>query len=159
MDYGDILFPVLASNQSKRLEYIQRQAALVCTKAYQRTPHVLLLKEVGWEELHVRRKYHCLVVMFKIQNGLVPTYLSNICPLGRLDLANYNLRNNANIRPFYCRYTSFRKSFFPETVSNWNTLDRNIKESQTTNIFKKGLSNILQNQTCKLYSMFSAEPP
>ena len=151
IDYGDVLFPVLTSNQAQRLESLQRQAALICTKAYQRTPHIFLLNELGWESLETRRKYHCLVIMYKIQNKLSPTYLSKLCPVKRM-LNAYGLRNVNDLTQIYCRYSSFRKSFFPETVASWNKLDINVREVATLTGFKRNLKADLLCTTNKLYS-------
>ena len=157
IDYGDVLCPILPAYQTKQLEAVQRQAALICTKAYQRTPHVLLLKELGWEELVCRRKYHCLVVMYKIQHLLTPEYLSCICPPRSSNVVAYSLRNENNIRLFYCKSSTFRKSFFPETVKTWNALELTIRESTSLNIFKRKLKEVLIPKQDKLLSMFDGK--
>jgi hypothetical protein len=36
IDYGDVLYPVLPKCINQRIEFVQRQAALICTKAYLR---------------------------------------------------------------------------------------------------------------------------
>ena len=107
IDYGDVLYPVLPSTQAKRLESLQRQAALICTHAYQRTPHLFLLKELGWDDLLKRRMYHCLIIIYKIQNQLTPNYLTCLCPETRAQTVRYNLRRETYLNMFYCSYYSF----------------------------------------------------
>jgi hypothetical protein len=72
MEYGDIIYDGSADLHLKRLENIQRKAALSCTGAYRHTNHERLLEELGWPLLSKRRKNHRLNMMFKIQNGLTP---------------------------------------------------------------------------------------
>lgn len=149
-DYADVLFPYLPDSLSKRLESVQRHAALLCTKAYTRTPHILLLKELGWDELYVRRKYHCLILMYKIQNKLVPSYLYEICPKRRN--VQYQLRNVSFIQNFFCKYAAYRKSFFPFTIAQWNSLDQSLKTIDSLLNFKKSLKNRVCNSSNKLFS-------
>ena len=150
-DYGDVLFPHISVTQCKRLEQIQRQAALICTNAYVRTPHILLLQELNWEQLSTRRKYHCLVLMFKIQKGLVPAYLSNMCPPTIEQAIPYRLRNRNNVSSFTCKYNAFSNSFFPSTIKSWNALDSGIRHISTVNMFKAKLHNC-KNTANKLFS-------
>ena len=154
IDYGDVLYPIIPQCQNQRLEHIQRQAALICTKAYQRTPTVLLLNELGWESLKVRRKYHTLIIMYKVLHGNAPEYLLSLCPPSRSSSVTYNLRNNNDILPFYCKYSVFRNSFYPATVKLWNELGDNLKNSQTVTSFKKELKNIMLTNRNVYFSMF-----
>ena len=80
LQYGNILYDGSPDAQVKRLEDVQRQAALTCTGAYRHTKHVNLLEELGRPLLSQRRKHHRLNIMFKLQHGLVPPYLVDICP-------------------------------------------------------------------------------
>ena len=158
IDYGDVLYPHLSVTQSKRLESIQRQCALICTKAYARTPQVLLLKELGWEELALRRKLHCLDLMFKIKNKFTPIYLQNLCPNTVQETTRYSLRNAASIRNFACKYMPFRNSFFPFTIRHWNLLDVNIKKCNSTDTFKQKLRAQLSSNKNKLFSALHGRP-
>ena len=154
IDYGDILFPHLPVNLSKRLENLQRQAALICTRAYVRTPHVLLLSELGWEDLYIRRQFHSLCMMYKIQNGFAPQYLCNICPPNTGQTTGYNLRNSDNIISVYCKYKPFSRSFFPYTIKQWNGLLESVRLVTTINIFKKKLTEHMLSKQNKLFSHF-----
>jgi hypothetical protein len=80
LEYGDVIFDGSPDTHVKRLEGVQRQAALTCTGAYRHTKHTNLLDELGWPPLLLRRQHHRLSLMFKIQNGLSPFYLTGSCP-------------------------------------------------------------------------------
>ena len=72
LEYGDIIFDGCTDTSAKRLENVQRQAALTCMGAFRHTKHVNLLEELGWPPLSQRRKHHRLNVMFKLQRGMAP---------------------------------------------------------------------------------------
>jgi hypothetical protein len=76
LEYGNIIFDGCSDTSSKRLENVQRQAALTCTGAYRHTKHTNLLEELGWPPLSQRRKHHRLNVMFKLQRGMAPPHIS-----------------------------------------------------------------------------------
>ena len=80
LEYGDIIFDGNPDTYTNRLENVQRRAALTCTRAYKHTKHTKLLEEVGWPQLSQRRKQHRMNAMFKLQHGLIPPYLTEICP-------------------------------------------------------------------------------
>jgi hypothetical protein len=55
MEYGDIIYDGSADLHLKRLDNIQRKAALSCTGAYRHTNNDRLLEELGWPSLSKRR--------------------------------------------------------------------------------------------------------
>jgi hypothetical protein len=135
--YGDIVFDNITISQSEQLEKIQRRAALICTGAYRHTEHVTLLREVGWEPLSDRRRFHRLVAYYKMLNGPCPPHISNILPHLVANLTTYNLRNRQKIRPKFCRLNSSLKSFFPRTTRDWNLLPEETKLANSIHIFKR----------------------
>jgi hypothetical protein len=83
LEYGNIIYDGSPENSIKRLENIQRQAALACTGAYKHTNHTVLLKELSWPPLSIRRKNHRLNVMYKLQNHLTPPISREHVPLSQ----------------------------------------------------------------------------
>jgi hypothetical protein len=51
LEYGDIIYDGSPETHTKRLENVQRQAALSCTGAYRHTRHDIFLEELGWPPL------------------------------------------------------------------------------------------------------------
>jgi hypothetical protein len=137
MEYGDIIYDGSADLHLKRLENIQRKAALSCTGAYRHTNHERLLEELGWPTLSARRKNHRLNVMFKIQNSLTPNYLKEACPPLTRDRTNYELRSALNITTPQQRTTCYQKSFYPQTIKDWNSLPRNQRLITSLDSFKE----------------------
>ena len=139
LEYGNIIYDGSPDTVTSRLENTQRQAALTCTGAYRHTNHETLLNELAWPSLTKRRKNHRLNVMFKIQNGLTPPYLSNICPPLTRERTNYNLRTGTNITIPPLRTTTYQKSFLPNTINDWNKLPEEIKSLPSIDAFKDKL--------------------
>jgi hypothetical protein len=77
--------------------------------------------------------------MYKVQNNLTPPYLSGACPPLTRDRTYYNLRNDMNITIPPIRTTTYQNSFFPQTITDWNQLDRKIRDLPSINSFKDTL--------------------
>ena len=137
LEYADVLWHNCSASCSEKLEKVQISAARVVTGATRHVSTRLLLEEVGWESLSSRREKHKLVLMYKIMNGLSPSYLESRLPPEAHNY--YNLRHVADIPPIYSRTTLRQKSFFPATIDLWNNLDIEIRNSETLSIFKARL--------------------
>ena len=114
IEYADVIYDNLPNRLVKDLELLQRQAALCCTGGYKHTKHVELLKELGWEQLSLRRKCHRLFIMYKIINNNTPLYLKRLIPDTVVDHTGYNLRSANNFTiPIYvksfCKNLSYHK--------------------------------------------------
>jgi hypothetical protein len=151
LEYGDVIFEGSADLHVKRLEDVQRQAALACTGAYRHTKHTNLLDELGWPPLMLRRQHHRLSLMFKIQNGLSPMYLTGACPPLTRDRTPYDLRSGQNITAPQTKTTSYQRSFFPATVKNWNELKIENREIKTIDTFKEHLKKSTGYAVNKLF--------
>jgi hypothetical protein len=151
LEYADIIYDGSADTHLQRVESTQRQAALVCTGAYKHTHHEKLLEELGWPLLEIRRKHHRLNAMYKIQNGLAPTYLQGICPPLTRNRTDYDLRTGSNITTPAQRTTTYHMSFIPHSIRDWNNLDILSKSSTSIECFKYKLKTAL---SCKPNPLF-----
>ena len=98
-----------------------------------------LYREIGWISLSDRRIYQKLIIMNKIHNRMVPSYLREIAPGLIRDNSNYNLRNANNFETLMRRTELFANSFIPSSVKVWNDLPINLRESPTLSNFKSNL--------------------
>jgi hypothetical protein len=151
LEYADVIYDGSSDIDLDRLENTQRQAALTCSAAYKHTSHHKLLDELGWPLLSSRRKNHRLSIMFKIQNNTAPLYLQNACPPLTRDRTTYNLRSNMNITTPQQRTSTYQNSFFPQTIKDWNNLDRESRLLPSIESFKNFLKNSSGQKTNKLY--------
>jgi hypothetical protein len=81
--------------------------------------------------LKTRREVRKLVLFYKIVNGQVPDYLTELVPPTVADTNNYNLRNRLNISQPSYRLSTYQQSYFPTTIKLWNTLDLNLRQLPT----------------------------
>jgi hypothetical protein len=154
LEYGDVIFDGSPELYTKRLENVQRQAALACTGAYKHTKHTNLLDELGWPPLLLRRQHHRMSLMFKIQNGISPVYLTGACPPLTKDRTPYDL-SGSNITVPQTKTTTYQKSFFPASVKNWNELNKQMRETKTIDTFKDNLKKSSGYNNNKLFNHFS----
>ena len=66
--------------------------------------------------------------MYKCSNNLVPDYISDTIPPRVGEIINYPLRNGLNLTNMYIRTEISRKSCIPSSVSNWNSLNNDIRD-------------------------------
>ena len=80
------------------IERVQYKAALIVSGCWQGTSRERLYKELGWESLSDRRWARRLTILYTINNGLAPSYLSNHIP--QRNEISVNLRNRVDSTPF-----------------------------------------------------------
>ena len=139
IEYGAVLTDNCSISDALKLDKVQRTAALICTGAMRRTETGLLLDFLGWEKLGDRRKLSKMAIFYRIINKTTPEYLSkNLNPIVN---STYSLRSSHSnlIKPYKCRLTKYRNSFFPNCTKLWNALPDAIKISDNLSIFKTRL--------------------
>ena len=154
LDYGDVIYDQSYNNTfHQKMESIQYNAALAITGAIRGSSREKLYQELGLESLQQRRWYRKLCYFFKLTKNKSPKYLFNNIPTVR---STYRTRNIDNIPQFNVRHTFFRNSYFPSIVTEWNNLDKSIRNSESLSIFKK---HILQFIRPSPNSIFNCHNP
>ncbi|KAH3853991.1 hypothetical protein DPMN_096529 [Dreissena polymorpha] len=77
-----------------------------------------------------------------MKHRLCPEYLSNLIPLNPQN--RRDLRNNDSVPLIHARSESYRCSFVPTAICEWNALTPDLQQSPTLASFKASLS---RNQT------------
>jgi hypothetical protein len=75
--------------------------------------------------------------MFKLQHGLLPPYLTEICPPLTKDRTTYDLRSGMNITTLHTRTTTYQQSFFPKSIKDWNELEMPARACPSIDSFKE----------------------
>jgi hypothetical protein len=75
-----------------------------------------------------------------MHNKVCPQYLCNGLPLTVSSISDHNLRNNDNYTTPRSRLRMSRASFIPSSVSLWNNLDLNIRNSPTIACLKSRIN-------------------
>ena len=110
------------------------------TNDYSRESSVTsMLDHLEWETLESRRTKNQLTMLFKIIHGLV-----DIPAADYLTPANTHTRSyhSMKFRQFSSSSDYFKFSFFPHSVTHWNTLPATVAESPDLVSFKQGISHL-----------------
>ena len=152
LDYGDVIYHVPSkksdfsqdislNNHMEKLESVQYSAALAVTGAWKGTSREKLYEELGWESLSQRRWSRRLVLFCKIVNDITPDCTRY--PIPQLPQAMYSFRNADVIGQIRARTTRFKASFYPNCLSEWNTLDQEIQLSPSlSTVLKQHYQNL-----------------
>ena len=121
------------------IESIQRRATrLICgsVKSYSER-----LAELNWSTLELRRKYLCLVQLYKIIHGYSDVDYTRYIDLTGPTRTRRN--HDFKIRPRAARTNYFKFSFFNRYVNDWNSLPNSVMSASSLNVFKNRLLNYL----------------
>ena len=142
LEYGSTVWDPYLQKDIARLEKIQKKAARFIKQDYHsRDPGSMtaMLQELGLPSLESRRKENRLCQLYKISNGLIPaippgdhlTPMRNKrkitaksfkdCEASNFVTRHQNLNDNCLKVPSTNTVT-YRNSFFPRTISDWNQL-------------------------------------
>ena len=124
-------------NFQNKLEKVQHRACLAIIGAIQRASRHKLYDELGLHSLSKRRWRNKLIFFYKTLNGLLPKYLYSYLTFPTQE--NYPLRsaltNKANVIP--SRTKTFKKTFFPYCINEWNNLNAEARNAKSIKFFKK----------------------
>ena len=140
LDYGDIVYDN-PDNEIliNKIEKAQYDAALAITGTIRGTSLEKLYAELGIESLKFRRWFRKLACFYKIQSKGLSKYLPQLIPTNN---RSYTLRKPLNILHYYCRTDTFKNSFFPNVINEWNKLDEKIKGATSFSLFTASLLKI-----------------
>jgi hypothetical protein len=126
------------------MEKIQRWATrLICGPDQ---PYMEILKKLKWQSLELRRKYLCLVQLYKI--------MFDLCDIDKfkyLDIVGESRtrsRHRYKLRPKHARTNYFKFSFFNRYISDWNSLPSDVVEATSLSSFKQKLMSFLLLKQC-----------
>ena len=114
-----------------------------------RTSKEKLYQELGFESLKDRRWLRRLCHLYKIVNTKKSSYLYDLIPPFQS-----SSRNRGCIYEPLCGTVSFKNSFLPYAIKEWNKLDSEIRSAEAYAFFRKMLLNFIRpiaNSTDKIY--------
>ena len=127
LDDGDIIYDqAYTASFHQRIESVQYNSALAITSAIRGTSKEKLYHELVLETPEKSRWYRKLCWFFKLFRNQSRKYIFNIISTS---VRPCNTRNATNIPQFKVKHNFFRNSFSASVVTEWNTLDQNIRNS------------------------------
>ena len=122
---------------------VQRRAARWVKQDYRLTSSVSdMLNDLQWTTLYERRKYCRLITFYKFLHQDPPDisipeyYLPH--SLSHFTRLSHHLR----LIPPVASSNYYQKSFFPHTITDWNTLPNELIESATLDEFSYHLKSL-----------------
>ena len=114
LDYASVVWDNYTQYEKDRLEKMQIEAARIVIGVTRSISLNTLYTEIGWLTLDDRRTYQIIALTFKIQNNMVPDYLSDLL-LRSAENPQYNLRQQNNVLTLL-RTSLFERSFIPSVI-------------------------------------------
>ena len=113
----------------------QRRAARFVFNDYKPLSSVTsMASQLGWKPLTERRREHRLSLFYKIINGLVAipadTHL-------HLNTRNTRISKSKSLKLPICTTDTFKHSFFPATIRDWNLLPDDVVNCKNMSPFKE----------------------
>ena len=139
LEYVSVVWDRCSEQDSQTLQKIQNEATCLVTGLTRSVSLENLFKECGLTTLSKRRQQHKLSFMYKVNNGIVPSYKQDLIPPLVSEISNYPLRNNRNISVPFNRTSISQKSCNPSSIRLWNSLGDDLKNLSTLQTFKKTL--------------------
>ena len=138
LEYASTVWDNSNKTQQTSIEAVQRRAARYITKDFRRTSSVSsMLQQLELESLRNRRLKARAIMIYRIVKGLVDITTTPLVPAGT-STRGHSMRF---LQPG-CNLKSYQDSFFPASITIWNTLPSDIVKAETLEQFKNGLSKL-----------------
>ncbi|KAK3102525.1 hypothetical protein FSP39_011953 [Pinctada imbricata] len=121
--------------QIQQLEMVQRRAARYVTNRFHNTSSVnSMLQDLNWPTLQERRLRTRLIFLYKITHNLVAIYPQDL--LFPLDSRTRHI-NLLGFQQIRTHKDTYKYSFYPRTVKQWNCLPQHIASADTVELFRE----------------------
>ena len=138
------------NRSSSKIESVQYNASLAITGAIRGTSQEKLYQELGLESLKRRRWLRRMCYFYKLIKTQKSLYLFNLIP-PKLN----SLRQPNSYSVMRCRNDYFKNSFIPYVAREWNRLSTEIRNSTSSQQFKKLLLSFIK-PTCSSLFFYSS---
>ena len=139
LEYAAPVWDPYCSSHVDVLERVQKFALRMCFKNWNLEYQQLLVAS-KLQSLAVRRKYLKLCYLFQVLNG---TFRFPDLPTSRSPIDS-RLRSadpaQLHLQPIFARTRSYQQSFFPKTITLWNSIPAGIQRSTSIVEFKHKIS-------------------
>lgn len=146
IDYCSSILFLLTREDTVRLQKIQNRAMRLILKCRRDVKIEVMLEKLNWLSVNQRIQYNCLILIYKIQNGMLPKYLNHQICYNR-DISPYNTRNKDNFRLPQCTKSQTQNSVYYKGLQQYNNLPTNIKTEVEITKFKDLLYQHIQQST------------
>lgn len=138
LEYSCSVWDPHTSESTSKIEMVQRRSARYACNRYHNISSVSnMLNTLNWPQLAQRRLRTRLVMMYKITHQLVAIPSNAVLiPSDSRTRKHHTL----TFRHIYTSKDSYRFSFFPYTITQWNLLPDTVVHAPTVHIFREQLT-------------------
>ena len=131
------------------IEGVQRRAARFVCNDYGRTSSVTeMMRKLGWQPLAERRRDKRLAFFYSIINNLVAVPADSMHI--KKNQRHQRKSHSQSIKVLSCCTDTYKNSFVPRTILDWNSLTESIINCENTDQFKTAL---LQRHFCPSFHL------
>lgn len=144
IDYCSSVLFLASETHLRRLQKLQNKFMRLILNCNKYTPIRTMLETLQWQSIKQRIIFNVLVLVYKLTKNLLPEYLTNIIVRGR-DVHQHRTRQIDDLRVVPFTMTTNQKSVYYNGIRIFNQLPLEIKNSRTTQEFKRNCSEWVKN--------------
>lgn len=145
VDYCSTMLFMNSDNELKKIQMLQNRAMRLILKCNRRTHIDLMLDTLNFLSVKQRIYYNTLQMIFKMKNGLLPSYLGELVTYNE-EVHNRILRRRSWFRLPFCRKSGSQKSVFYKGLDIFNHLPDELRRCKNLNEFKRLCSQFVKNK-------------
>ena len=135
LEYASAVWDPHTRTQINQIEKVQRRAARYVTNRYHNTSSVTdMLHNLNWPSLDIRRTRVRLIMFYKIIHHVVAIHPLDTLLLPTTTITRYN--SSHTYQHIRTDKDSYKYSFYPRTIIQWNLLPIHVHEAVTVDAFK-----------------------
>ena len=135
LEYASAVWDPHTRTQINQIEKVQRRAARYVTNRYHNTSSVTdMLQNLNWPSLEIRRTRVRLIMFYKIMHHVVAIHPLDTLLLPTTIITRYN--SSHTYQHIRTDKDSYKYSFYPRTIIQWNILPIHVHEAVTVDAFK-----------------------
>ena len=136
LEYATVAWDPFLKKDIELIEDVQKFVLKVCTKSWDAS-YSRLLETSHLPSMKTRRQYAKLCNLFKIINGL--TFHPNAPTMDRVLHYPSRFVHSRAIAPLQCHTLQYQNSYFPSSITAWNSLPPDTVTNSTLPSFKRAL--------------------
>ena len=138
LEYASAVWDPHLQDEIKKLEAVQRRAArFVCSDYGRQSSVTRMLERLEWDSLQTRRRTIRLTLFGKVLRGEVAVPTEDILYINR---SNTRAGARGHYQHIRANTETYKQSFFPRTLKDWNELPINCTSATSADAFKQGLA-------------------
>jgi len=140
LEFASAAFDPCTVSNTNCLDKVQHRAARFVKSDYRYTTSVShLVSDLGWQSLTQRRKNARFHLFYKGIHGLAAVPVDTF----HRPIRTSRYSDGDTFTTLSSRVDSYKYSFFPQTISDWNKLPLSVRSKPTVDLFRAALLQLL----------------